>query len=214
MAAVLDGIRVLDLSSGQVGGIATMILGDFGAEVLKLERPGGDPLRSLTAAPMWLRGKRSVEADLTTSDGRARLLELSAQADVVVTTFRPSTVERLGADYGTLAAANPRLVYCSITGFGPRGPYADYPAYEGLVAAKSGADAGLHRAADARGAGIRRRPDRRAWRVAGRGARDRRRADRARSLRARADRRDLAAAGDAAVRPLSAAAHPAVRAAA
>ena len=138
MAAVLDGVRVLDLSSGPVGGVATMILGDFGAEVLKLERPGGDPLRSLTAAPMWLRGKRSVEADLTTADGRARLLELSAQADVLVTTFRPSTVERLGTDYGTLAAANPRLIYCSITGFGPRGPYAEYPAYEGLVAAKSG----------------------------------------------------------------------------
>ena len=138
MAAVLDGVRVLDLSSGPVGGVATMILGDFGAEVLKLERPGGDPLRSLTAAPMWLRGKRSVEANLTTSDGRARLLELSAEADVLVTTFRPSTVERLGADYGTLAAANPRLIYCSITGFGPRGPYAEYPAYEGLVAAKSG----------------------------------------------------------------------------
>ncbi len=138
MAAVLDGVRVLDLSSGPVGGVATMILGDFGAEVLKLERPGGDPLRSLTAAPMWLRGKRSVEADLTTSDGRARLLELSAEADVVVTTFRPSTVARLGADYGTLAAANQRLIYCSITGFGPRGPYAEYPAYEGLVAAKSG----------------------------------------------------------------------------
>ena len=138
MAAVLDGVRVLDLSSGPVGGVATMILGDFGAEVVKLERPGGDPLRSLTAAPMWLRGKRSVEADLTTQDGRAGLLELSTEADVLVTTFRPSTVERLGADYGTLAAANPRLIYCSITGFGPRGPYAEYPAYEGLVAAKSG----------------------------------------------------------------------------
>ena len=76
---------------------------------------------------MWLRGKRSVEADLTTSDGRARLLELSAQADVLVTTFRPSTVERLGADYGKLAAANPWLIYCSITGFGPRGAVRGIP---------------------------------------------------------------------------------------
>ena len=138
MPMVLDGVRVLDLSSGPVGGVATMILGDFGAEVVKLERPGGDPLRSLTAAPMWLRGKRSVEVDLTTERGRARLLELSAEADVALTTFRPSTVARLGADYQTLVAGNPGLIYCSITGFGPEGPYADYPAYEGLVAAKSG----------------------------------------------------------------------------
>ncbi len=129
---------MLDLSSGPVGGIATMVLSDFGAEVVKLERPGGDPLRSLAAAPMWLRGKRSLEADLTSPNGRARLLELSRAADVLVTTFRPSTIERLGADYQTLAAENPGLIYCSITGFGPRGPYAEYPAYEGIVAAKSG----------------------------------------------------------------------------
>ena len=138
MTAVFEGIRVLDLSSGPVGGVATMVLADFGAEVVKLERPGGDPLRSLAAAPMWLRGKRSVEADLKTEDGRARLLELSREADVVVSTLRPGNAERLGADYATLAADNPRLIYCSITGFGPRGPYADYPAYEGVVAAKSG----------------------------------------------------------------------------
>ena len=138
MTAVFEGIRVLDLSSGPVGGVATMVLADFGAEVVKLERPGGDPLRSLAAAPMWLRGKRSVEADLKTEDGRARLLELSREADVVVSTLRPGNAERLGADYAALAADNPRLIYCSITGFGPRGPYADYPAYEGVVAAKSG----------------------------------------------------------------------------
>ena len=138
MTAVFDDIRVLDLSSGPVGGIATMVLADFGAEVVKLERPGGDPLRSLAAAPMWLRGKRSIEADLKTDAGRARLLELSRNADVVVTTLRPGNAERLGADYSALAAHNPRLIYCSITGFGPRGPYADYPAYEGVVAAKSG----------------------------------------------------------------------------
>lgn len=138
MASVLQDVRVLDLSSGPVGGAATMILADFGAEVVKLERPGGDPLRSLAAAPMWLRGKRSVEADLTTADGRALLLELNRETDVVVTTFRPSTAARLGADYQTLAADNPSLIHCSITGFGPRGPYAEYPAYEGIIAAKSG----------------------------------------------------------------------------
>ena len=138
MTAVFDEIRVLDLTSGPVGGVATMVLADFGAEVVKVERPGGDPLRSLAAAPMWLRGKRSVELDLQTDAGRARLRDLARAADVVVTTLRPANRERLGADYATLAADNPGLIYCSITGFGPRGPYADYPAYEGLVAAKSG----------------------------------------------------------------------------
>ena len=67
MQAALDGLRVVDLSSGPGGGIATMILADFGAEVIKVERPGGDPLRSLAAAPMWLRGKRSIELDLKTA---------------------------------------------------------------------------------------------------------------------------------------------------
>ena len=138
MTAVFDGIRVLDLTTGPVGGTATMVLADFGADVVKLERPGGDPLRSLAAAPMWLRGKHSAELDLKSEAGRARLRELSRDADVLVSTLRPANIERLGADYATLAADNPGLIYCSITGFGPRGPYADYPAYEGLVAAKSG----------------------------------------------------------------------------
>ena len=136
--AVLDGIRVLDLSSGPVGGIATMILADFGAEVVKIERPGGDPWRSLTAAPMWLRGKRSIELDLSAPAGQARLRELAAEADVALTTCRPGSAERLGADCDSLRAANEGLIYCAITGWGPEGPYADYPAYEGVVAAKSG----------------------------------------------------------------------------
>ena len=136
--AVLDGIRVLDLSSGPVGGIATMILADFGADVVKIERPGGDPWRSLAAAPMWLRGKRSVELDLSATAGQDQLRELAAEADVALTTCRPGTAGRLGADYDSLRAANEGLIYCAITGWGPEGPYADYPAYEGVVAAKSG----------------------------------------------------------------------------
>ena len=133
-----DDIRVLDLSSGPVGGIATMMLADFGADVIKVERPGGDPFRRLTAAPVWLRGKRSAILDLRDEAGGERLRSLAAGADVVVASFRPGRAEPLGADYATLAEGNPGLVYCSITGFGPRGPYAHYPAYEGVVAAKSG----------------------------------------------------------------------------
>jgi len=133
-----DDLRIIDLSSGQAGGIATMVLADFGADVIKVEPPGGDPARSLPASPMWLRGKRSVMLDLETSEGRAALLRLSRDADVVVASYAPGEAEAHGAGYETLAAGNPGLVYCSITGWGPRGPLAGYPADEALVAAKSG----------------------------------------------------------------------------
>ena len=114
------------------------MLADYGADVIKVERPGGDPFRRLTAAPVWLRGKRSITLDPGEEGARERLHELAAGADVVVASFRPGRAERLGADYATLREGNPGLVYCSITGFGPRGPYAGYPGYEGVVAAKSG----------------------------------------------------------------------------
>src|SRR3712207_1517271 len=122
MTAPLDGLRVLDLSCGPAGGIATMILADFGAEVLKLDPPGGDPFMGLAAAPMWLRGKRRMVIDLKTPAGVERLHDLVRSADVLITAYRPGVAERLHAGYPTLAAINPRLVYCSITGFGPRGP--------------------------------------------------------------------------------------------
>ena len=135
---LLADLRIIDLSSGPAGGLATMVLADFGADVIKLERPGGDPLRRLAASPMWLRGKRSVELDLTTEAGRERLHWLAAGADVVVASYRPGRADALGAGYTTLALDNPGLVYCSITGWGPNGPYAGYAPYEGVVAAKSG----------------------------------------------------------------------------
>ena len=138
MGGPCDDIRVIDLSSGPAGGIATMMLADYGADVIKVERPGGDPLRRLTASPVWLRGKRSITLDLAEGAARERLRELAAGADVVVASFRPGRAEALGADYATLSEGNSGLVYCSVTGFGPRGPYAGYPGYEGVVAAKSG----------------------------------------------------------------------------
>ena len=137
-APLLEGLRVLDLSSGPAGGLATMMLADFGADVLKIEPPGGDRFRSLAAAPMWLRGKRSLQLDLREDDARARLQELARAADVAVASFRPGRAAPLGADAPTLRALNPALVYCAVTGFGPEGPYASYPAYEQVVAAKSG----------------------------------------------------------------------------
>jgi crotonobetainyl-CoA:carnitine CoA-transferase CaiB-like acyl-CoA transferase len=134
----LTDIRVIDLSNGPVGGMATMVLADFGADVIKVERPGGDPFRSMANAPMWLRGKRSVELDLKREVERRRLYDLVKTADAVVTSFRAHTAVGLGCDYDVLAYENPGLVYCQISGFGPYGPYVGYPGYEGVVAAKSG----------------------------------------------------------------------------
>ncbi len=138
MQPALDGVRVLDLSSGQAGGVATMVLADFGADVIKIERPGGDPWRALPAAPMWLRGKRSLALDLGTSAGRDAVHDLTRDADVVLHSGRPGSAARLGIDAETLRAINPGLVYCSISGFGARGPFARYKGYEGIVAAKAG----------------------------------------------------------------------------
>ena len=138
MSGPCDDLLVVDLSSGPAGGLASMVLADFGADVLKVEPPGGDPRRGDAAAPMWLRGKRSVVLDLARSEDRGRLHDLVADADVVVASYAPGEAEGLGADYATLEALNPGLVYCSVTGWGPHGPYAHYPATEGLVAAKSG----------------------------------------------------------------------------
>jgi len=136
MPPPLIDTRVLDLSTGPVGGIVTMVLADFGAEVVKVEPVGGDPWRSLAAAPMWLRGKRSVELDVVSE--RARLEELIRQADVVVSTDSPAQAKVRGLEYADIRALNEAAVFCSITGFGPTGPYAEYPAHEALASAKSG----------------------------------------------------------------------------
>ncbi len=136
MSGPLSDLRVIDLTSGPAGGLATMVLADFGADVIKVEQPGGDPYRTLPNAPLWLRGKRSVVLDLP-ADG-PRLHDLVRGADVAVASFPPGRAKAVRADPETLRAINPRLVFCSITGWGPRGPYSGYPVNEGLVAAKSG----------------------------------------------------------------------------
>ena len=138
MAPPLNDLRVLDISIGPVGGMATMMLADFGADVVKVEPPGGDPFRSLANSPLWLRGKRSVELDLNVPAQRAQAVRLAGPADLLVTTFTDEQADAFELGYETLAAENPSLIYCRISGFGPRGPYAAYPGYEGIVAAKSG----------------------------------------------------------------------------
>ena len=118
MAGVLDGLRILDLTRGVAGPMATMLLTDHGADVTRIEPPGGDPFRDQVGYRAWNRGKRSAILDLRDAEDKASFLALAAGADVVVESFAPGTTSRLGIDFETLSATNPRLVYCSITGYG------------------------------------------------------------------------------------------------
>jgi crotonobetainyl-CoA:carnitine CoA-transferase CaiB-like acyl-CoA transferase len=138
MAGVLDGIQVLDLSWGIAGPMATMMLADHGAEVVKIEPPSGDPFRGQDGYRAWQRGKRSAALDLKSPDDLEVFLRLAAVADVVVESFSPGVTERLGIDYETLARTNPGLIYCSITGYGRNNRHSDRPGYDALVAARSG----------------------------------------------------------------------------
>ncbi|KQY55701.1 carnitine dehydratase [Aeromicrobium sp. Root495] len=146
MSGPLEGIRVLDLSAMLSGPWAADLLGDQGAEVIKVEPPTGDHVRSLPnrvggLASMFInvnRSKRSVTLNLKDPEGLALLHQLVESADVLVQNFRPGVVERLGISYDELRAFNPGLVYLSISGFGERGPYADRRVYDPIVQALSG----------------------------------------------------------------------------
>lgn len=133
-AGPLDGVRVLDLTRLLPGGFATLIMADLGADVLKIEEPGkGDYVRwtppfdrDVSAGHLALnRSKRSMTLNLKHPDGRAVLLRLARDADVVIESFRPGVMERLGVGYEALKSENPRLVYCAISGYGQDGPYRD-----------------------------------------------------------------------------------------
>jgi crotonobetainyl-CoA:carnitine CoA-transferase CaiB-like acyl-CoA transferase len=143
----LQGLRVIDLSSFLPGPYLTLSLADHGAEVIKVEAPGeGDPGRAIGLADgettvffrTLNRGKKSLVLDLKSSAGQEALHRLCATADVLVESFRPGVTERLKADYTTLAAINPRLVYCSISAFGQDGPYRARPAHDLAVEALAG----------------------------------------------------------------------------
>ena len=116
---LLAGMRVLDLSAYRPMPHATQILADLGAEVLKVEPPGGDPMRAYPDIfASVARGKRSVVLDLRTDAGRARAHELVAEADVVCESWRPGVADRLGVGYDTVVALRPDVIYCSLSGFG------------------------------------------------------------------------------------------------
>ncbi|MCR6478803.1 CoA transferase [Variovorax sp. ZS18.2.2] len=153
--AALDGIKVLDLSRVLAGPWCTQILADLGADVIKIERPGvGDDTR--TWGPPFIkdadgndtdqasyftacnRNKRSVTVDMATAEGQALLQQMAAQADIVVENFKTGGLKQYGLDQESLRAANPRLIYCSVTGFGHDGPYAERAGYDLMIQAMTG----------------------------------------------------------------------------
>ena len=147
MAGALDGIRVIDQTQVMAGPFASMLLADMGAEVIKVEPPEGEHARhvGLEAAPgvaaSFLavnRGKKGITLDLKQPDGVAVLERLVATADVLVENYRPGVARRLGVDYQTLAAINPRLIYCSVSGFGQTGPYASRGGYDLIAQGMAG----------------------------------------------------------------------------
>ncbi len=138
----LDGLRVLDLTTVLMGPYAGQVLGDFGADVIKIESPEGDvvrqigPARSERMGALYLnsnRSKRNVSLNLKNLKARKVLLRLAETTDVLVTNIRPRAMARLGLSYETVAAANPRIIYAALVGYGQNGPYADRPAYDDLI---------------------------------------------------------------------------------
>jgi crotonobetainyl-CoA:carnitine CoA-transferase CaiB-like acyl-CoA transferase len=147
MSLPLAGVTVLDLSRVLAGPYATMVLGDLGADVIKIERlPGGDDSRTMGpyldgesyCFAQVNRNKRGVALDLKDPKGLAALLAIAAKSDIVVENFRPGTTERLGCDYESIRAINPDVIYCSISGFGQTGPYSQRPAYDIIAQGISG----------------------------------------------------------------------------
>ncbi|MHA7888579.1 CaiB/BaiF CoA transferase family protein [Roseicyclus sp.] len=151
MTAPLKGVRVLELARILAGPWAGQTLADLGAEVIKVEAPEGDDTRrwgppfveregdrSAAYFHACNRGKRSVTADFRTEEGRARVLELAREADVLIENFKLGGLAKYGLDYESLSAVNPGLVYCSITGFGQTGPYAHRAGYDYIIQGMSG----------------------------------------------------------------------------
>ena len=143
----LDGIRVLDFTSFIAGSYGAMLLGDMGADVLKIESPGGDNARhwgpfiegESRMFQAWNRNKRGIAVNLKTEQGRQVIYDLARNADVAMENFRPGVAARLGIDYDTLSRHNPGLVYASSSAFGGSGPYAQRPGYDPVLQSMAGA---------------------------------------------------------------------------
>lgn len=143
----LDGIRVLDFTSFIAGSYGAMLLGDMGADVLKIESPGGDNARhwgpfiegESRMFQAWNRNKRGISVNLKTTEGRQVIYDLARDADVAMENFRPGVAARLGIDYDTLSRHNPGLIYASSSAFGGSGPYAHRPGYDPVLQSMAGA---------------------------------------------------------------------------
>lgn len=147
MSGALEGIKILDLSRVLAGPYSTMILGDLGAEVIKVESPQGDETRSWgppfqnDVSAYYLcanRNKKSITVDLKSEEGLHVIKELVKESDVVINNFKTGTMDRFGLGYEKLKEINPKIVFCSITGFGETGPYKDMPGYDFIIQAMSG----------------------------------------------------------------------------
>ena len=134
MAGVLEGVRVIDFGQYIAGPMAAMLLGDQGADVIRVDPPGG-PRWKTPANATWNRNKRSIVLDLKSDRDREIARQLIAGADVVIENFRPGVMDRLGLGAAAMTAGNPRLIYCSLPGFGADDPRAAVPAWEGVLGA-------------------------------------------------------------------------------
>ena len=139
MTRAFEDLTVIELCGNQIGATVGQFFADYGARVVMVEPPGGTPLRAQGAFPMWGRGKQSVVLDAKEAEGRAAIVDLVRDADVLIETFRPGVAARIGLGYPALSALNPALVYLSVSGFGEQGPYSAVKAYEVIVQAKVGA---------------------------------------------------------------------------
>jgi crotonobetainyl-CoA:carnitine CoA-transferase CaiB-like acyl-CoA transferase len=137
-AGPLQGLRVLDLSWGVAGPVGVLLLAELGADVIKIEPPGGDPFRRQPAYYVWNRSRRSVVLDLKAGEGRDVFLRLCQEADVLVETFSPGTMDRLGLSYADVSPRCPRLVFCSVPAYPPGHRFADRPGWDATVQARSG----------------------------------------------------------------------------
>jgi crotonobetainyl-CoA:carnitine CoA-transferase CaiB-like acyl-CoA transferase len=142
---VLEGVKVIELGTTLTAPFAAMLLADLGADVVKVENPaGGDPFRSFRGtlySPQFVaynKNKRSVTLDLRSEEGKTQLYELIDAADVLLDNFRPGVLERLGIGWDAVHARNPRIIQCSITGFGDTGPYRERPAFDTVATSLSG----------------------------------------------------------------------------
>jgi crotonobetainyl-CoA:carnitine CoA-transferase CaiB-like acyl-CoA transferase len=152
----LSGVKVVDLTTIVVGPICTRTLADYGADVIKVEAPGGDLLRTMAEGHRnvgmsgkfinFNRNKRSIGLDLKKPEGHAALLKLIAQADVFVSNVRPEALARAGLDHASLSKINPRLIHCSILAFGRGGRYFNRPAYDPVIQSLSGVAGTIARA--------------------------------------------------------------------